>query len=347
MNRLMFRSVCLLVIVLSSFAFVFAQAEDDVVINEANINSTTQKEFIELRVTNPAGVNMQGWTVSDVSTRAGATSTTEGDITLPAAASYLANVPAGTLVVIVLSTPSGNNNTLTEDTSTADGNNRLVILPTTTGVVAGGTLDLSTNENIQLYAVGGRAVGTLIDQVLMGNNTSLIAGATWGDNDTSTITDNINAGTSIPSGADVAFMPANSTLAEIQNNDTGSRFTVTNSSYGTPGLSNTTTASNLSISGRAMTADGRGITNAVVTLSGGTLQAPISFLTGRRGMFNFADLDGGDTYVVSIEARRFVFEQPNIVINLDDSVTNANFVAAGSGGAMLVTRSRTSARRGN
>ena len=218
-----------------------AQSEDDVIINEFAVNpsAASGKEYVELVVTKPGGVNMQGWTLSDVGTRAGSTSGTEGDITLPAAATYLSNVPQGTYVVIVASTPSGNTNTLTEDTSVSDGNKRLVlIVGTTAGLTTAGTFDIATAENLQLYA-GTRAAGTLIDQVLAGNNTSLIAGATWGDNSSATTTDNINGGASMPSNSVARFVPTANTLAAFQDNDTGSRFVVDANSYGTPGNRNT------------------------------------------------------------------------------------------------------------
>ncbi|MEA2203227.1 MAG: hypothetical protein QOE77_3 [Blastocatellia bacterium] len=218
-----------------------AQTEDDVVINEFSVNPTTGKEYIELLVTKPGGINMQGWTISDVSTRAGATAATEGDLTLPAAGSYLANVPQGTYVVIVLTTPAANANTLTEDTSLADGNGKLVLIAgTTTGLTAGGTLDNATADNVQVYA-GTRAVGTLIDQVLVGNNTtSFIPGATWGDNNGATTTDNINApSTSMPSNSIARFVPTANTVPGFQDDDTGARFVVDASSYGTPGATNT------------------------------------------------------------------------------------------------------------
>ncbi|HEV2800221.1 MAG TPA: hypothetical protein VGW12_06980 [Pyrinomonadaceae bacterium] len=222
----------------SSSDAAFAQAEDDVVINEFVVNPTAGKEYIELLVTKPGGVNMQGWTISDVGTRAGATSATEGDVTLPAAA-YLANVPQGTFVVIVLTTPAANTNTLAEDTSTTDGNRKLVlIIGSTAGLTVTGTIDNAASDNIHVYA-GTRATGPLVDQTLAGTNTSYIAGATWGDNNGATTTDNINGSSGIPSNAAVRFVPTADTLAAYQDNDTGARFAVDANSYGTPGAPNT------------------------------------------------------------------------------------------------------------
>ncbi|HEY0321740.1 MAG TPA: FG-GAP-like repeat-containing protein [Pyrinomonadaceae bacterium] len=225
----------------------YAQAEDDVVINEFSVNSTAGKEYVELLVTNASGVNMQGWTLSDVGTRIAATSGTEGDITLPASASYLANVPQGTHVVIV--NTIGGANILPEDTSTADGNNKLVlIVGVTTGITTGGTLDIATAENLHLYA-GTRAAGTLIDQVQAGGNSSYITGTTWGDNNGATQTDNINGTSSMPGNSVARFVPTANTLSGFQDNDTGARFVVDTNSYGTPGRRNAGVGSETAVGG--------------------------------------------------------------------------------------------------
>ncbi|HXF04958.1 MAG TPA: hypothetical protein VNM72_06035 [Blastocatellia bacterium] len=221
--------------------------EDDVIINEFVVNPTSGKEYVELLVVRPGGADLRGWTLSDVGTRAGSPSGAEGDVTLPSSASFLGCVPQGTYVVIVLTTPSANTNTLTEDTTLDDGNNRLVLIAgVTNGMATAGTLDISTNENLQVYA-GNRATGPLIDQVLAGNNTSLIAGATWGDNNSTTTGDNINAGSAMPSNAAVRFVPSATTLDGFQDNDTGSRFSVDANSYGSPGSKNSGVSSDSSL----------------------------------------------------------------------------------------------------
>ena len=79
--------------VLMASTLAHAQSENDVVINEFVVNPITGKEYVELLVAKPGGVNMQGWTLSDVGTRAGSTNATEGDVTLPSSASYLSRVP--------------------------------------------------------------------------------------------------------------------------------------------------------------------------------------------------------------------------------------------------------------
>lgn len=224
------------------------------------VNPTTGKEYVEILVVAPGGADMRGYVLSDVNGRAAATSGTEGDITLPSD-SYLSQVPQGTFVVIVVSTPAANSNTLTEDTSVTDGNRKLVlVVGTTTNLTTAGTFDIATAENLQLYGPGGRSTGRVIDQVIAGTNSNYIfatdgttVDATWGDNSGATNTDNINGTASMAGNSSAAFCPVADTLAEFQNNDTGSRFTVTASSYRTPAAKNGCVASDNSINSTGFT----------------------------------------------------------------------------------------------
>ncbi len=233
---------------LSRFTNVNSLTEDDVVINEAFLNPPSDplggREYVELLVV-AATADLRGWTLSDVSTRVNTTGATEGDITLPSDG-YLAAVPRGTYIVIEMATPVANASTLTEDLSLTDGTPRtLVIKPTTSGVVNGGTLDLSTNENLQLYA-GSRATGTLVDQVQWGTNSSYIAGVTWGDDNGATTADNINGGVGLGSDVNLSFVPTTqNAVLGFRANDTGSVFAVQTGvspalpANNTPGTQNT------------------------------------------------------------------------------------------------------------
>jgi hypothetical protein len=89
------------------------------------------------------------------------------------------------------------------------------------------------------------------------------------------------------------------------------------------------TAAGVGISGRVTTADGRGITNAVVTITGNALAVPRNVITGRRGTYTFDDLEPGETYIVTVRARRFMFSNPSQVISIVDNVTGADFIADG------------------
>ena len=76
-----------------------------------------------------------------------------------------------------------------------------------------------------------------------------------------------------------------------------------------------------------MTADGRGITNAAVTITGNALASPRTVITGRRGTYMFDDLEPGETYIVTVRSRRFMFGNPSQVISLTDNLANLDFTA--------------------
>lgn len=83
------------------------------------------------------------------------------------------------------------------------------------------------------------------------------------------------------------------------------------------------TAANATVSGRVMSSsDGRGLTNARVSITStdGTSQTVV---TGRRGTFTFNDVPTGQTYVVSIGARRYQFEPKTFT--LSDSIADLDF----------------------
>jgi len=86
------------------------------------------------------------------------------------------------------------------------------------------------------------------------------------------------------------------------------------------------TAATVSVSGRVSTAGGLGITNAVMTLldsQGRTLTARTSGL----GYYRFDDLPVGQSYVLSISSKRYVFTPSSRLVSLDSEVTDADFTA--------------------
>jgi hypothetical protein len=87
------------------------------------------------------------------------------------------------------------------------------------------------------------------------------------------------------------------------------------------------TAASVSMSGRVTTADGRGIRNANVVISGNSLPEPRVASTGSFGYFWFDDLTAGQTYVVTVNSRRYSFSVPSRVITLVDNVVDVDFVA--------------------
>lgn len=111
--------------------------------------------------------------------------------------------------------------------------------------------------------------------------------------------------------------------------NTGSITGVTNFSQWAAG-NTLTTASGASLSGRVITAEGNGIKNASVILTGGTLTQPMIVKTGSFGRFNFENLQTGQTYVLNIESKRYIFDTTTRVVNLDSSVNDIDFVSNSS-----------------
>ncbi len=86
-------------------------------------------------------------------------------------------------------------------------------------------------------------------------------------------------------------------------------------------------AANVSLGGRIQTANGQGIRNAIVTVSGPGLPQSRSSRTGSFGYYNFDGLQAGATYVVTVNSKRFTFQVPSRVINLVDNVADVDFIA--------------------
>jgi hypothetical protein len=83
----------------------------------------------------------------------------------------------------------------------------------------------------------------------------------------------------------------------------------------------------ISISGTVMAANGVGIRNAVVTITGGTLTAPVNYLTAPFGTYQFHGLAAGGEYTVFVSAKRNRFTSPSQIISSMTNITNVNFTA--------------------
>lgn len=83
----------------------------------------------------------------------------------------------------------------------------------------------------------------------------------------------------------------------------------------------------VSISGRVLTADGQGIRNIAVTISGGGLASPITVTTGAFGNYRFDNILSGQTYTVSVSGKRYSFSPSSRSITPSGEVTNENFTA--------------------
>lgn len=90
---------------------------------------------------------------------------------------------------------------------------------------------------------------------------------------------------------------------------------------------NPTLAGDVVLGGRILTANGAGLKGALVTISGGDLAAPRTMTTSTFGHYLFDDLNAGQTYVVSVVAKRYTFQTPAMVVSLDEDLSEVNFVA--------------------
>ena len=90
---------------------------------------------------------------------------------------------------------------------------------------------------------------------------------------------------------------------------------------------NPPTAANASISGRVVSAEGRGIRGAVIRIqsSDGTVNRVV--MTNSMGYYMIPDMETGITYVISIQSRRFVFEPASVVYTHQDQIADLNFRA--------------------
>lgn len=89
---------------------------------------------------------------------------------------------------------------------------------------------------------------------------------------------------------------------------------------------NRATAASVELSGRVTTAAGNGIRNVsvYVTDANGNTQMTT---TGTFGIYRFENLPLSQTCIVTVSAKRHTFSNPMRVIELTESVTNADFVA--------------------
>lgn len=86
------------------------------------------------------------------------------------------------------------------------------------------------------------------------------------------------------------------------------------------------TAAMVSVSGQVLTAHGSGISKAqvIITDAAGTSR---QVLTNPFGNFYFADVEVGQTYVVSVSSKQYEFVEGTRVISVVDEITGLNFVA--------------------
>jgi Carboxypeptidase regulatory-like domain len=109
---------------------------------------------------------------------------------------------------------------------------------------------------------------------------------------------------------------------------TNNRFTVAGVSSFSPWTlaESGPTVADVSISGRVLTADGRGIRNVTMTLIDQNGN-PRTALTSSFGYYTFDNVASGQTYVLGVSAKRYRFNDSQRTVAAYDSLANVDFVA--------------------
>lgn len=81
------------------------------------------------------------------------------------------------------------------------------------------------------------------------------------------------------------------------------------------------------IGGKVVTVDGRGISGAVLTISGGNLVRQKTAITNPFGFYRFEGLEAGQTYIVTVGSKRYLFSTPTRSIELLDNINGYDFIA--------------------
>ncbi|MEQ1605087.1 MAG: DUF4394 domain-containing protein [Pyrinomonadaceae bacterium] len=87
---------------------------------------------------------------------------------------------------------------------------------------------------------------------------------------------------------------------------------------------NTITAAGVEVSGRVLTPDGRGLRNALVSITG-TDGVRRVVTTSSFGYYRFEDVEAGGTYVVSVGSKRYSFSPR--ALHVTDTLANVDFIA--------------------
>ncbi len=85
-------------------------------------------------------------------------------------------------------------------------------------------------------------------------------------------------------------------------------------------------AATVSVSGKATTANGNGIRNVIVTLivPNGNI---LTTRTSTFGYFRFDEIAVGETYIISVNSKRFTFNPSSQILSVNEELTNVDFVA--------------------
>ena len=86
------------------------------------------------------------------------------------------------------------------------------------------------------------------------------------------------------------------------------------------------TSAGASIAGRVLTANGQGVRNARLVLINSAGAGRFA-QTGSFGYFRFENVPVGETYILSVESKRFSFAEPTRIIALSADLRDVNFIS--------------------
>ncbi|HEX8249501.1 MAG TPA: carboxypeptidase-like regulatory domain-containing protein [Pyrinomonadaceae bacterium] len=89
----------------------------------------------------------------------------------------------------------------------------------------------------------------------------------------------------------------------------------------------TVSAATVTVGGRVTNSRGYGIGGVVVSINGGSLSEPLFARTSPFGYYSFEGIAAGQTYVVTVSSKTHTFNPSSRVIEVQDSVGDADFVS--------------------
>ncbi len=90
---------------------------------------------------------------------------------------------------------------------------------------------------------------------------------------------------------------------------------------------NTPTAANVSVSGKVLTAKGKGLLNVRVSITDNNGNVRTA-MTNSFGNYSFNEIATGQNYVISATHRKYRFEVPTQILQVNENLTDVNFTAS-------------------
>lgn len=93
------------------------------------------------------------------------------------------------------------------------------------------------------------------------------------------------------------------------------------------GVSLNPSAADATVSGRVVDSNGRGISGARIQVTNATTGVVSSILSSTFGYYAVSELESADTYIMTVDHRRYQFANNTRTFNLNEDLTNEDFVA--------------------